>query len=409
MCLSFKQEWYKKVINKNYIIMKTLVLFLLTIFSISVSGQTVWVADNNFNAPTGSNVFSTIQAAVNAAAPGDIIQVQPSPTTYGNVSINKQLTLMGIGFNVDKDIPLQSNMGNITLTNNVDDTSDADGTIIKGLKFKYLYPGVNTGPSFLLQNILVKNCQIQYIYNNGGSPIDGFEVRDCYITSLIGSYGIYFILKATNVIIRNNLLLFGIIFNSTNPGSNIITNNIIYGGIHVVADGTNTIITNNNFIASSGGDSGFKSRLRDCIVTNNIFYGSTPSISTGGTTSSNFQRNVFTNNLVFSTGDDTMPPTGGGAGNSGTGNITGVSPSFTNVPLLNTWSSGYDFTLQGGSAAINAGSDGTDIGISGGSYPFPTTNLVLKTTAAPVIQILNTSTVINPGDNLPVRIKANSN
>ena len=319
---------------------------------------------------------------------------------------------MGIGFNVDKDIPLQSNMGNITLTNNVDDTSDADGTIIKGLKFKYLYPGVNTGPSFLLQNILVQNCQIQYIYNSGSStsPIDGFELRDCYITAIVaGSAGTYFAKQATNVIIRNNLLLTGISFASTTPGSNIITNNIIYGDIYVSAVGTNTTITNNNFIASSGGDSAFKTKLQDCIVANNIFYGSTPSISTGGSNSSSFQRNVFTNNLVFSTGDDTMPPTGGEAGNSGTGNITAVSPSFTNVQLLNTWSSGYDFALQGGSPAINAGSDGTDIGISGGSYPFPTANFVLKTTAVPVIQILNTSTIINPGDNLPVRIKANSN
>ena len=30
--------------------------------------QTIWVADNNFNAPTGPNVFATIQAAIDAAA-----------------------------------------------------------------------------------------------------------------------------------------------------------------------------------------------------------------------------------------------------------------------------------------------------------------------------------------------------
>ncbi len=375
---------------------------------------TVWVANNNFNAPAGPNVKPTVQAAVDAAAAGDIVQVQPSPTTYGNVTIDKQITLMGIGFNVDKDIPLTSNMGSITLTNNVDNTSDADGTIIKGLNFTLLSPGLNTGPSYLLENILIQNCQLQYIYAPSSySSIDGLEVRDCYITSNItSSSGIYFSRPVTNVIIRNNLFIFGISFASTTPGSNIITNNIIYDGIYVNAEGSNTTILNNNFIASSGGDSGFNTKLKDCIIANNIFYGMTPSISNAGSTSTNFQRNVFTNNLVFSTGDDTMPPTGGGSGNSGSGNISLVSPLFANVNLLDTWSSAYDFTLQvsgPASPAINAGSDGTDIGISGGSYPFPTPNFVLKTTAAPVIQILNTSTVINPGDPLPVRVKANSN
>ena len=392
----------------------TISLFLVIVCLSAATAQTTWVADNNFNAPTGPNVFSTVQQAVDAASAGDIVQVQPSPTTYGNVNIDKQLTLMGIGFNVDKEIPLLSNMGSIALRNNIDNTSDSDGTIITGLNFTRLFPGFDTGPDFVLENILIQNCQFEYLYNintgNGYSPIDGLEIRDCYVYGNIGGFGMIFGLSATNVIIRNNLMLLGISFQSTSPGSNIITNNIIYDGIYINAEGTNTTILNNNFIASSGGDAAFLTELKDCIVANNIFYGMTPSIvNAGNSTSTNFQRNSFTNNLVFSTGDDVMPPAGGGVGNSGSGNITGTSPLFTNVQLLNTWSSAYDFSLQAGSPALNAGSDATDIGITGGSYPFPNTNLLLKTTAAPVIQILNTTTVINPGDDLPVRIKANSN
>ena len=210
------------------------------------------------------------------------------------------------------------------------------------------------------------------------------------------------------LLLENNLFLGSIEFRSTTAGSNIITNNILYDGIYIVAEGTATIISNNNFMGASGTETAFNTKLKDCLVSNNIFYGSTPSISTGGTTSSAFERNAFTNNLVHSTGDDTMPPTGGGVGNSGSGNII-ANPDFVDMQMLNTWSSTYDFTLQGGSPAINAGTDGTDIGITGGSYPITGTNFALKTTAAPVIQILNTSTVINPGDDLPVRIKAKSN
>lgn len=321
---------------------------------------------------------------------------------------------MGIGFNVDKDIPLLSRMTNITLTNNVDNTSDADGTIITGLYFQYLYPGLNTGPNYLLENVTVRNCQLGYIYSSSASthsPLDNLEVRDCYITTSVGGYSMYMSDKLSNSVIRNNLMLNGIgLLYSSSAASNIISNNIIYGSIYVNVAGSNTTILNNNFMASSGGDHAFNSKFQDCLVTNNIFYGITPSfLNGGGSTSTEFQRNNFTNNLVYSTGDDTMPPSGGGSGNSGSGNITGQSPLFTNAQLLNTWSTDYDFTLQGGSPAIDAGSDGTDIGISGGSYPFTDANFVLKTTHAPVIQILNTGTVINPGDDLPVRIKANSN
>ena len=389
--------------------MRYLTIIILLISATVLMAQTTRVADNNFNAPTGPNVYSTIQAAVNAASPGDIIQVQPSPTTYGNVTIGTPgLTLMGIGFNlVGKDIPLTSRMGSISLTNNTDNTLDADGTIITGLQITILYLGTNTGPAYTLQNILVENCAMDYIWAQSGSPTDGIEVRGCRMWS--STYAFYSSNYLNNAVIRNNVMNGSINFAHASPGNNLITNNILYGGIYVNSLGSNTTILNNNFVGATGAEAAFDTKLLDCIVTNNIFFGSTPSIGNTGSTSTNFQRNVFTNNLSFATGDDTLPPVGGGASNTGSGNIVANSPSFVNVQLLNTWSSTYDFTLQAGSPALNAGSDGTDMGITGGSYPFTTINFEYKTTPAPTIQILNTATVINPGDDLPVRIQAKSN
>jgi len=121
------------------------------------------------------------------------------------------------------------------------------------------------------------------------------------------------------------------------------------------------------------------------------------------------QNNTFSNNLLFSTGDNAIPPTGGGAGNiDGGGNAVG-NPNFVNAQLLDTWSNTYDFTLQAGSPAINNGNDGTDIGITGGLNPWAGINFVLKTIDVPTIQILNTATIINSGVNLPIRVKAKSN
>jgi len=386
--------------------MRHLITLLLVLASPALIAQTTWVADNNVGAPTGPNIFSTVQEAVNAASPGDIIQVQPSPATYGSVSIRtKNLTLMGIGFNVDKETPLSSVLLDISLTNNAANDSDADGVILKGLKFRNLFPGVNTGPVFVLENVLIYNCSFTAISGTWGySEVDGFEMRDCYLSSSIGFWAVI-----RNSLFRNNLVLADIrVYTSAYDTS--FANNIFYGGIYIVTQSGSITILNNNFIGATGSETAFNTRLKYLMVNNNIFYGSTPSIAVSGSLSDEFRFNTFSNNLVYATGDDTMPPTGGTSGtdNNGLNNIV-ANPNFVNGAVSNTWSAAYDFTLQAGSPAIGAGSDGLDIGIYGGTYPFQDTNFVLKTTDAPVIQILNTSGVINPGDNLPVRVKAKSN
>ena len=379
---------------------------LLVLASTAILAQTTWVADNNVGAPTGPNIFTTIQAAVDAASAGDVVQVQPSPKAYGTAYIRvKNLTLMGIGFNVDKETPLSSIMGNIYLTNNAANDSDADGAIIKGLQFSYLYPGINTGPVFVLQNALIYNCLFYGISGTWGySELDGLEVRDCYLSASINIYSVI-----RNSLFRNNLII-GDTYLYSSAFDTSFANNLLYGSIHIATESGSITILNNNFVGATGSETAFLSKLKYVMVANNIFYGSTPSIAVAGSFSTEFRFNTFSHNLVYATGDDTMPPTGGVAGteNNGLNNII-ANPNFVNGAVSNTWSAAYDFTLQAGSPAIGTGSDGLDIGIYGGTYPFPDTNFVLKTTDAPVIQILNTSGVINPGDNLPVRVKAKSN
>jgi hypothetical protein len=386
--------------------MRYFIQFLLVLASPVLLAQTIWVADNNVGAPTGPYTFPTVQEAVDAAAPGDIVQIQPSPTVYGAVTIRtKNLTLMGIGFNVDKETPLTSVLDNIVLSNNAANDSDADGAIIKDLQFRDLVVGVNTGPAFLLQNVLVQNCLFNsvYTYQYGSySPVDSLEIRGCQLGALNFYFGV------SNSLFVNNLIDD---FNLRGAADNItIANNIIYGGIYIVSESGTSTIVNNNFIGATATETAFNWKLKYTMIANNIFYGSTPSIGVNGSFSNEFAFNTFSNNLVYATGDDTMPPTGGTSGtdNNGLNNLLG-NPNFVNGAINNTWSAAYDFTLQAGSPALGAGSDGLDIGISGGNYPFPGSNLVLKTAAAPVIQILNTAGLINPGDDLPVRIKAKSN
>ncbi len=398
--------------------MKSLKLTLLLNFVLFVSSQaqTVRIVDNNYNAPSGDLVYSTLQEAADAAVAGDIIYVQPSPTTYGDVAVNKELHFKGIGFNLDKDLPHNSNMGVFVFTNNVDNTSNSSGSTIMGINAELILMRHNTsGGVFELTDLVIDNCIIRGngsyaitsdVYVTGGEvPITNLEIKNSDIRGTV-----HFQHTMTNMLLRNNLIRGGIVLDSSNPQSAIISNNIIYTGIRKDSQGDDMIIQNNNFIGQNGSNNAFSTTMIDAIVANNIFYGRTPSIAAGGaSTSTSFQRNVFTNNLSYETGDNTLPPSGGGVGNSGDGNIVDDSPLFGNVPVLNSWDLTHDFSLSAGSPAIDAGSDGTDIGITGGTYPFNGSNFDYSTSPFPTIQILNTDAVINPSDNLDIRISIKAN
>ncbi len=377
--------------------------------SISIFVPTVRIADNNFNAPQGDNIYATIQEAVDASEPGDIVYIQPSPTSYGSVTLEKEVHLVGIGFNLDKDAPHISQTVDVVFQNNVDNTSNPSNSTVTGLKIRDIYVIKQSGTAnYTLESVEITNCEIREIQNaccNSYMPMNNLELSGNSF-----SQEVQLVNQATNVLIRNNLFQSGVYFLSTNPNSGVVSNNIFYAPLSKYSQGDNLIVQNNNFIGVTGSSRAFITTMIDVIIANNIFYGRTPSIEVaGGSSSTQFQRNTFTNNISFSTGDDSLPPAGGGAGNTGDGNIEGSSPLFTDVPLLNTWSSDYDFTLTGGSPAEGGGSDGSDIGITGGPYPLTSPNFFLKTTPLPTIQTFNTSTIINPDDDLDIRVKVKAN
>lgn len=61
----------------------------------------------------------------------------------------------------------------------------------------------------------------------------------------------------------------------------------------------------------------------------------------------------------------------------------------------------YDFNLQIQSPGINAGTDGTDIGIYGGAFPWKEGSIPIN----PHIQTKTISSTTDPSGNLPVNIK----
>lgn len=394
--------------------MKNTTLLLLLFMGSTAHAQTIRIADNNANRPTGPNIYATLQAAINAAAPGDLVYVQPSVTSYGNVTIDHPITLRGIGFNTGKDIPLSSTVGDIGLTNTVANSTNASGTIIEGLVANRVLLGFQTGSfTYTLQNITISNCSLAVsdgIFRGSGyMNATNITIQNC-------STGIFFSPTGTvsQLFIYQNYL-YQILLDGGNLTSAIISNNFIDRGnsnrfgctpCGFVLTTNSLIITNNNFLGETlvTGSNFMQYDLHDAVVSNNIFYGCAPN-STNGI----FERNAFSNNLSFGTTADALPPAGTGVGNTGANNKVSVDPKFVNAPFNTNWAATMNFNLQAGSPAILAGSDGTDIGITGGAYPVAGGNFGLKPTSAPVIMTLNPAAMVPQNQPIITNIKAKSN
>jgi hypothetical protein len=93
-----------------------------------------------------------------------------------------------------------------------------------------------------------------------------------------------------------------------------------------------------------------------CTFNNNLSYLTTIADPAGYTPANSFV-NTFTG-------------TGGGS-NFGGGNIVGQDPLYVSVSNFNDYVATANYRLQASSLGKNAGTDGTDLGIYGGSYPFP--------------------------------------
>jgi hypothetical protein len=395
-------------------------VFILFLLVVKTQAQTIRIADNNPTRPAGANIFATIQAAVNAASPGDLVYVQPSTTSYGDVIIDRPVTLRGIGFNSGKDIALQSTVGFVTLTNTISNATNASGSTIEGLNITGISLGTQTGTlPYTLQNITITNNGIGWVgrTSSGYVPAQSITIQNNAI------FGITFVdSNLSQLLIYGNVITGQLAFGSTcgSPYGNcangggalsntIISNNIITQSTSNQFFNTsisNLSITNNLFIGGTdiNGSRFMSGRMTDTNVSNNIFYGTNP-----GSNGSPFERNSFLNNLTFGTSNDAVPPAGTGVGNTGSGNLISVDPKFVNAPFGVVYANTMNFTLQSGSPAKNAGTDGTDIGITGGAYPATGGNYLLTTPHAPVILTLNPAAIVPQGQPILTNVKAKSN
>lgn len=320
----------------------TLSILCLLAFSASVSAQTVRRCNNNPGI-AGVNVYTTIQAAHDAAVAGDIVYVEPSTTNYGTLDCRKRLTIIGNGYFNSKN------------TNNSFETRNSQ---ISTLTFNNgsansILTGIDQVGSVSINdvNITITRCKL------GSSTSFGVS------TNLVGGVNS----RGNNGTITKCYMGGGVSGqNSTVVTSQygyncLVSNCIIFSGS--ISNLTNSVISNN--IYYRGGGSAFSS-LFGCGVTNNILD------ARGSATVQEFVNGVLNGTSVGNTISNNIC-LGQAATPSGNGNVNFGDETITFL-TSNPWSTwnveDANFQLIAGSPAIGIGTGGTNAGAFGGANPY---------------------------------------
>jgi hypothetical protein len=314
--------------------------------------------ESNAQAPivvqNGSTVsqYTTLANAVTAANSGDTIYLPGGSWNIGTQSIAKSLHIIGVGHNPDS----AQASGITTLTGDISlDANSSNGSFV----------GINLMGSFLTTTALIQN----------------YKMRRCVIAGAV-SFGTNF----TTAILEENV--FKSVVNGTGSTNNLyFYNNFFWYSFNGMQ---NSVFKNNIFFCSSSPGS---STITFSLFENNIFTDAfvTTYLATGKITSSQFFNNLFTEGPTFPYGT-----------NSGSNNKTGQVLSNVFVSQSGTsYNYSHNYHLKNGCLGINAGTDGQDMGVYGGVFPWKDGSVPHN----PHVIFKNFSGYTDPNGDLQINIK----
>jgi hypothetical protein len=334
-------------------------LFIVIAIFLSTTAYTQTIRRvNNTGIPLGTNMYSTLQAAHNAAASGDIIYIEGSGAYYDGATITKRLTIIGPGYLLAENYPNFADVrpAEFAFPNNVINfNAGSEGSILTGCS------GYTNGLDVRINvsNITItRNRSLRVNFNNfDANPLTGIVIAKNYdlrIDDFSSSSSI-------NIVVSNNYVNH---VDLPQKFSGLFSANIVWGGLYL----ENFSLSNNIFFA----DNGFPS-LINCTFSNNIDARALVNSNAFGTTNGN-QANVDKTTLFV-----------GPTGNSTDG----------------------QWKLKAGSPAIGAGFGGIDCGMFGGLDPYALSGIVAAD--YPTITSFTTSGAGNSTTPLTVKISTKSN
>ena len=325
--------------QKSRIMKKTLLSLMFAGILVSSLNAAVITISNDPKAPAQ---YSSIGTAITNANPGDTLMVYGSTSSYGTVTVNKQIVLIGAGYhNPYGDVPYADNSLIGTLYLDGVGAFAASNSIISGFSISNLYYRGNGTSSKIIEGVIIERCQLHYIrFDDGGVTYRNDTVRNCLIS---GSYTYTYNMTYEGVLFHNN----------------------IYNAHYFYGYSTNTDLSGikvRNCLFLNRPSSNLFDNTKGLTLENNIFYATEPQ----GCTDCAFNNNLTyanTNNVL--TGASSANP-----GSVGSGNLENVNPEFaTYPPEGGAFSYDYDFTVEA-AAALTAGTDGKVLGTGGGLLPY---------------------------------------
>ncbi|WP_295801350.1 hypothetical protein [Mucilaginibacter sp.] len=335
-------------------------IFTLTILlaAVAVSKGQNLIARQHGGAPT---FYTKLPDAVAAAAAGDTLYIPGGG--WDAVTINKKLYLIGVGHNPDST----GVTGRTMINNNITLAIGSDNGSMTGI----YVTGVTT--SGALTNYTFSRCYIAQVYLNTSPNISNITFTE----NMIGSVDV----TGSHYYMSNNIFFSGTLGSSgAYLDGSVVRNNVFLkylftsgGGINPPLFASNCIIENNIFIVSGTGSSN--------TYRNNVNAG------INGTDGSNQGSGNFSPSLNPNSGAPT----------------TSLQSIFVNFDPSNINGDDIykaDLHVLNGSLYKNAGTDGTDIGIYGGAFPWKAGSIPFN----PHFQTLKIAPQTDSSGNLKVQI-----
>lgn len=336
------------------------------------------------NSPGSAANHSTLSAAITAASSGDTIFVYGSPNSYGAVTVNKKLTIIGsAGFDPEVSNESRPYVQYFILTNG------SSGTVISGF---------NTG----------------YVQTASGSTVDDIGIYNNYFNSTSTGVEWYYSYNSNwtiegNVFLANGQNNFINNYGNSSVLSNILIKNNYFemGYYYYYIGGYNNsafIYLNNLFVIRSNSNSyPLCYACSGVLFTNNIFW-----VTDAGYTDITGQSCSmceFNNNIIYNAGGGTMTAINAiGNGVSGSNNIMNQNPQFVNFVQNDGYTITENYRLSSGSPGKNAGSDGSDIGLYGGNYNWENRKYPKAFPHQEILNVINNS--VPQGTPVNINLKA---